>query len=91
MISYLMWLTKVGGEHDFSTLCELTRFNLVSYSLQQVLAQTNLYNPRYRNFSTANLRQVLINSTKMVMQEWPKRTLFVIKSVIKVVVEKFRT
>jgi hypothetical protein len=25
----------------------------------------------------------------MVMQEWPKRTLFVIKSVIKVVVEKF--
>jgi hypothetical protein len=27
-------------------------------SLQQVLAQTDLYNPRYRNFSADNLKQV---------------------------------
>ncbi len=29
-------------------------------SLHQVLAQTDLYNPRYRNFSTDNLKQVVI-------------------------------
>ena len=52
-------------------------------SLQQVLAQTDLYNPRYRNFSTDNLKQVVINFNKFDMQECPKRHVFVIKSVIK--------
>ncbi len=51
------------GEENFDPLrishSQLSCMHWHSTScLQQVLAQTDLYNPRYRNFSTDNLKQV---------------------------------
>ncbi len=41
-------------------------------SLQQFLGRTDLYNPRYRNFGTDNLKQFLINFNKFDMQNAQK-------------------